>query len=61
MDKADVDEEIKKLWLRNRLARLCHHNPKLLPYYLQVAGDRDALRKLCALVELEKLKGGSDD
>jgi hypothetical protein len=61
MEKADVPEEIKDAWLKNRLARLCHHNPKLLPYYLQVAGDRDALRKVYALVELEKLKGESDD
>ena len=60
MEKADVPEEIKDAWLKNRLARLCHHNPKLLPYYMQMVSDPEAIRKLYSMMEVEKLEKGDD-
>ena len=58
MDKAEVDENIKKKWLENRLTRLCHSNPSLLPYYMQIVNDPELLRKLYSMIEVENLEKG---
>jgi len=60
MEKADVTEEVKETWLKNRLARLTHHNPKLLPYYIQVVKDPEVIRKLYSLMEVENLEKESE-
>jgi hypothetical protein len=56
MEKADVPDEIKMAWLKNRLTRLCHNNPSLLPYYLQIVNDDTAIRKLYSMMEVERLE-----
>jgi len=60
MDELDVPESFKKEWEINRLTRLAHYNPKLLPYYIQVVNDPGVIRKLYSIMETEKLKKGED-
>ncbi|WP_048057833.1 hypothetical protein [Methanothermococcus okinawensis] len=58
MEKAEVSDEIKQQWLKNRLTRLCHRNPQLLPYYIQIVSNPGVLRKLYSLIEVESLENG---
>ena len=60
IEEADVPDSVKRQWELNRLSRLAHHNPKLLPYYLRVSRDERKIREFFNRVEAERMKSENE-